>query len=308
MAHADSLTFVLILAVITLVNGVPYSLSHREHRTSFQDLSQDEFVQDLRSLRSGHAPIQIDDKGHSRKNGNILWGLENKWRQLRCIVQASPVAEFQWKFRGLSIDPDAADRNILATLGEYTCRASNELGASERNFFLSRASKPPTPDFDTIVVPNSGILVSVTGFHNRHRKNLHIIQTRGFVDKDELGEILPIKGYALQFRKMASCDPWTNITFHSEKKFLRHHLVPGTLYRMRLAARTEGGIGEFSAARTVNYRLPDDKESDDADEETGTEDPAVDLSSISDSRRSSEYSDESSRSVENNDPTSSTDS
>lgn len=97
-----------------------------------------------------------------------------------------------------------------------------------------------------------------------------------------------------------------NLSIFSE--FLRHHLVPGTLYRMRLAARTEGGIGEFSAARTVNYRLPDDKESDDADEETGTEDPAVDLSSISDSRRSSEYSDESSRSVENNDPTSSTDS
>lgn len=92
------------------------SLSLSEN-SSFQDLSPARVDQDVKALRTGQAPIKVSSP-HSKLNGNILWGFEKKWVELRCHVNASPVAEFVWKYRGMSINPEAAHADTLVISGE----------------------------------------------------------------------------------------------------------------------------------------------------------------------------------------------
>jgi len=262
MNSIDFKCLIVLLCVVVGLDGMPRESSSEESSWISPSIS----AEDNELEGGGSAPIHTIPS----LKGEVAWGYEKEWKELLCSVKADPVATFSWRHKGQSVSN--SERIIIqnpednfsilkvkiheSTLGEYTCRAENSFGASERNIVVGQASQPPIPEFRTMVVsaPNAGIGIHITGFQVRRSHHPITMADEEAATSPSPGVVLQIKGYSVQIRRFRSCnEPWVTIHMHMEKKLLKRGLIAGTKYRMRIAAKTDAGIGEYSRPQTIHF-------------------------------------------------------
>jgi len=159
-----------------------------------------------------------------------------------------------------------------SVFGGYQCRATNMLGTMARIVYLEEASKPFSPIFKisvrvrerrrrrtetkTILFESYSCFEFVLPFQNvRGNSVIMTITNSPVTNKDKA--VVETDGYVVQFAKPESDWSQSNeqqFQISRDQSYTLANLESNTEYKVRVAARTAAGPGDFSEAKTATTK------------------------------------------------------
>lgn len=192
--------------------------------------------------------VKVLHEPKEKNKKDTAYGFINGTKNLTCEAVAEPPPVFRWMKDNVTInenenvtiisDNDTSVLQLLihnaSSFGEYTCIATNNLGSREQKIYLKQGNKPGVPTFSIKEHTDDTIVLDITA---PDAGDLKILSYRI--------EYIPVQ--------QGATVNWNN-TYVVELEappYKIEGLMQDTKYTLRLAARNEAGLSDYTNEQSV---------------------------------------------------------